>query len=191
MEIVRRAVPEAARSLIAAGLTPLLARIYAARGVIDAADLGYELARLPEASTLKGIGAAAARLADGIERKERMLIVADYDADGATACAVGVRGLRAMGATVDFLVPNRFEFGYGLTPEIVALAAAKHPGLIITVDNGIASVEGVAAAHARGIDVLITDHHLPGNERSLAGVDRQSEPAGLHISDANIWPASA
>jgi single-stranded-DNA-specific exonuclease len=163
MEIVRRTVPESARSLVAAGLTPLFARIYAARGVIDAADLGYELARLPAASTLKGIDAAAARLADGIQRKERMLIVADYDADGATACAVGVRGLRAMGATVDFLVPNRFEFGYGLTPEIVALAAAKDPALIITVDNGIASVEGVTAAHARGIDVLITDHHLPGN----------------------------
>jgi single-stranded-DNA-specific exonuclease len=92
-----------------------------------------------------------------------MLIVADYDADGATACAVGVRGLRAMGARVDFLVPNRFEFGYGLTPEIVALAATRQPTLIITVDNGIASVEGVAAAHDQGIDVLITDHHLPGD----------------------------
>ncbi len=163
MEIVRRAVPAAASTLIAAGLTPLFARIYAARGVNDAADLENELARLPDWSALKGIGAAAARLADGIERQEPMLIVADYDADGATACAVGVRGLRAMGAKVDFLVPNRFEFGYGLTPEIVALAASMRPALIITVDNGIASVEGVAAAHARGIDVLITDHHLPGD----------------------------
>ena len=164
MEIVRRAVPDAAHSLVTAGLTPLLARIYAARGVSEAADLENELARLPDWSTLKGIDAAAKRLADGILRHEAMLIVADYDADGATACAVGVRGLRAMGAEVDCLVPNRFEYGYGLTPEIVALAASRQPALIITVDNGIASVEGVAAARARDIDVLITDHHLPGDE---------------------------
>ena len=160
---MRRVVPDAASALVAAGLTPLFARIYAARGVSDAADLEHELARLADGSTLKGIHAAAARLADGIERSEPMLIVADYDADGATACAVGVRGMRAMGAEVDFLVPNRFEFGYGLTPEIVALAATRRPGLIITVDNGIASVAGVDAAQARGIDVLITDHHLPGD----------------------------
>src|SRR4029077_2761562 len=108
--------------------------------------------------------AASVRLAEAIERRERVLIVADYDADGATACAVGVRGLGAMGAHVEFLVPNRFEFGYGLTPEIVALAAQREPALIITVDNGIASVDGVAAARSRGIDVLITDHHLPGAE---------------------------
>ena len=163
MQIVTRAVPDAARTLVAAGLAPLFARIYAARGVNDAADLEHDLARLPDWSGLMGIRDAARRLADGIVRNESMLIVADYDADGATACAVGVRGLRAMGARVDFLVPNRFEFGYGLTPEIVALAAARLPALIITVDNGIASVEGVAAAHDRGIDVLITDHHLPGN----------------------------
>lgn len=163
MKSIRRVVPEAANTLVAAGFTPLLARVYAARGVQQAADLEHELARLPVWSALKGIDSAAARLADGILRDEAMIIVADYDADGATACAVGVRGLRAMGAKVDFLVPNRFEFGYGLTPEIVALAAPRHPGLIITVDNGIASVDGVSAAHALGIDVLITDHHLPGD----------------------------
>ena len=163
MDTMRRAVPDTARALVAAGLTPLFARIYAARGVNDATDLEHELARLPEWSGLMGIRDAAVRLAEGIARNESMLIVADYDADGATACAVGVRGLRAMGAHVDFLVPNRFEFGYGLTPEIVALAATRQPTLIITVDNGIASVDGVAAAHDRGIDVLITDHHLPGD----------------------------
>src|SRR5439155_10692859 len=103
----------------------------------------------------------AVRLADAIERREKILIVADYDADGATACAVGMRGLAAMGAVVDFLVPNRFEYGYGLTPEIVADAALREPRLIITVDNGIASHDGVTAAHAHGIEVLITDHHLP------------------------------
>jgi single-stranded-DNA-specific exonuclease len=163
MEIARRPVSDATQALVAAGVAPLLARIYAARGVRSAAELEHDLARLPPWSTLKGIDAAAVRLADAIERSERILIVADYDADGATACAVGVRGLAEMGADVGFLVPNRFEFGYGLTPEIVALAAARRPALIITVDNGIASVEGVAAAHERGIDVLITDHHLPGD----------------------------
>jgi single-stranded-DNA-specific exonuclease len=162
VDIVRRSVPAAAESLAAAGVNPVLARIYAARGVLEATELHPDLARLPSWRLFKGIDAAAARLAQGIDRGERLLIVADYDADGATACAVGVLGLRAMGAQVDFLVPNRFEFGYGLTPEIVALAATREPALIITVDNGIASVEGVAAARAGGIDVLITDQHLPG-----------------------------
>jgi single-stranded-DNA-specific exonuclease len=162
LDIVRRPVPEAAAVLAASGVAPVLARVYAARGVRAVGELDLELARLPTWTTLKGIDTAAARLARAIEQQERLLIVADYDADGATACAIGVRGLRAMGAQVDFLVPNRFEFGYGLTPEIVALAARREPGLIITVDNGIASVDGVAAAQAQGIDVLITDHHLPG-----------------------------
>jgi len=163
MQVTQRPVPDTA-ALVAAGVSPLFARIYAARGVTAAVELDHDLARLPPFAMLKGIDAAATRLADAIARDERMLIVADYDADGATACAVGVRGLAAMGAKVDFLVPNRFEFGYGLTPEIVALAATREPALIITVDNGIASVEGVAAARARGIDVVITDHHLPGDE---------------------------
>jgi single-stranded-DNA-specific exonuclease len=162
LDIVRRPVPEAAAVLAAAGVAPVLARVYAARGVRAVGELDLELARLPTWNTLKGIDTAVARLARAIEQRERLLIVADYDADGATACAIGVHGLRAMGARVDFLVPNRFEFGYGLTPEIVALAAQREPALIITVDNGIASVDGVAAAQARGIDVLITDHHLPG-----------------------------
>jgi single-stranded-DNA-specific exonuclease len=162
VDIARRSVPHAVHALIAAGVPPLLARIYAARGVADVVELDCSLKRLPEASLLKGIDASAQRLADAIANGERMLIVADYDADGATACAVGVRGLRALGGNVDFLVPNRFEFGYGLTPEIVALAATRDPRLLITVDNGIASVDGVDAAHLRGIDVVITDHHLPG-----------------------------
>ncbi|HTR58212.1 MAG TPA: single-stranded-DNA-specific exonuclease RecJ [Casimicrobiaceae bacterium] len=162
MQIIRRSVPDAASLLIASGVTPVLARVYAARGIAAVAELDDDLALLPSWRSFKGIEAAAARLADAIERGERLLIVADYDADGATACAVAMRGLAAMGGKVDYLVPNRFEFGYGLTPEIVALAAARSPHLIITVDNGIASVEGVAAAHALGIDVLITDHHLAG-----------------------------
>jgi single-stranded-DNA-specific exonuclease len=164
VDIVRRAVPAWAATLAAAGIAPVLARVYAARGVCLPAELDLDFAGLPSWDALKGIDAAAARLARAIDRVEPVLIVADYDADGATACAVGVLGLRAMGVQVDFLVPNRFEFGYGLTPEIVAIAAERHPGLIITVDNGIASVEGVAAARSRGIEVLITDHHLPGPE---------------------------
>ncbi len=163
MNIFRRSVPENVAELRAAGIPEVLARVYAARGVSSAAELDFSLSGLPPWAAMKGIDSAAARLTDAIVRGERMLIVADYDADGATACAVGIRGLTAMGGLVDFLVPNRFEFGYGLTPEIVALAAERRPALIITVDNGIASVEGVAAAHARGIDVLITDHHLPGD----------------------------
>ena len=160
--IVRRPVAAAAAALEAAGLSPVLARIYAARGIRTHAELDHSLSALPSFAALAGIDAAAARLARAIAQRERVLIVADYDADGATACAVGVRGLRAMGADVDFIVPNRFEFGYGLTPEIVALAAQRAPRLLVTVDNGIASVDGVAAAVARGIDVLVTDHHLPG-----------------------------
>ena len=163
MNISRRSVPDSVAELRAAGIPEVLARIYAARGVSSAAELDCSLAGLPPWEAMKGIDSAAARLTDAIVRGERMLIVADYDADGATACAIGIRGLTAMGGVVDYLVPNRFEFGYGLTPEIVALAAERQPALIITVDNGIGSVDGVAAAHARGIDVLITDHHLPGD----------------------------
>jgi single-stranded-DNA-specific exonuclease len=159
--IVRRPAAATA-SLIAAGIPPVLARVYAARGIVDAAQLDHSLAALPDFAGFANIDAAADRLAGAIANRERIVIVADYDADGATACAVGVRGLRAMGADVSFLVPNRFEFGYGLTPEIVAVAAAGKPRIIVTVDNGIASVEGVAAAAAAGIDVVITDHHLPG-----------------------------
>jgi len=161
MDIVRRPVPDTALALAAAGIPPVLARVFAARGVRAPEDLDTGLATLPSYALLKGAEAAAVRLADAIARRERIVIVADYDADGATACAVGVRGLRAMGADVGFIVPNRFEFGYGLTPEIVAQALDRQPRLIVTVDNGIASHDGVAAAVNAGVDVLVTDHHLP------------------------------
>lgn len=160
--LVRRPLHAATAGLAASGLSPVLARVYAARGIATAAELDHSLAALPSFASLRGIDAAAQRLATAIAGHERIVIVADYDADGATACAVGVRGLRELGAVVDFLVPNRFEFGYGLTPEIVALAARMQPALIVTVDNGIASVDGVRAAATLGIDVLVTDHHLPG-----------------------------
>jgi single-stranded-DNA-specific exonuclease len=161
MDIVRRPVPDTALALAAAGIPPVLARVFAARGVRAPEDLDTGLATLPSYALLKGAEAAAVRLADAIARGERIVIVADYDADGATACAVGVRGLRAMGADVGFIVPNRFEFGYGLTPEIVAQALDRQPRLIVTVDNGIASHDGVTAAVNAGVDVLVTDHHLP------------------------------
>jgi single-stranded-DNA-specific exonuclease len=161
MDIVRRPVPVEATALAAAGVHPVLARVFAARGIISRDDLDTDLARLPPFAAMKGIDAAAARLADAIAAREKIVVVADYDADGATACAVAVRGLGALGADVDFLVPNRFEYGYGLTPEIVGAARLMRPRLLVTVDNGIASHDGVAAAADLGIEVLITDHHLP------------------------------
>ncbi|WP_374583299.1 single-stranded-DNA-specific exonuclease RecJ [Pseudoduganella sp.] len=146
------------------GIHPVLARLYAARGLSDPGDLSSELAALMQPSGLLHIDRAAVFLADSIAAGKRMCIVADYDCDGATACATALRGLRALGATVDFIVPNRFEYGYGLTPEIVELTAReKAPDIIITVDNGIASIEGVEEAKRRGIDVVVTDHHLPGD----------------------------
>ena len=151
------------------GLPPLLARLYAARGVRSAAELDKGLARLIPYQQLKGIDAAVSLLVTALRQRQRILIVGDFDADGATASAVGVLGLRMLGAAhVDYLVPNRFEYGYGLTPEIVAVALQRQPDLLLTVDNGISSVEGVAAAKAAGLTVLITDHHLPGPELPAA-----------------------
>jgi single-stranded-DNA-specific exonuclease len=153
------------------GVHPVLARLYAARGLIDVKETANELTGLIAPAGLRSIDVAAGFLADAIAENKRLLIIADYDCDGATACAVALRGLRAMGANVDFLVPNRFEYGYGLSPEIVALAAAeKSPDVIITVDNGIASIEGVAEANRRGIEVVVTDHHLPGDTLPAARV---------------------
>jgi single-stranded-DNA-specific exonuclease len=169
--IVTRPVPtRAALMLEQSGVHPLLARLYAARGVKDKTELDTGLATLLPPEQLKGAAAAATLLADAIAAQKRILIVADYDCDGATACAVGLRALRAFGATVDYLVPNRFDTGYGLSPEVVRLAAPMKPDLIVTVDNGIASVEGVAEAKRLGIATLVTDHHLPGPELPDAAV---------------------
>ena len=163
-QIVQRPYPaDAAKSLTESGMPTLLARIYAARGIHNNAQLDTSLAQLLPFTQLKNAQEMGRLLADAIAAKRKLLIVADYDADGATACAVGLRGLRALGAQVDFIVPNRFEYGYGLTPEIVRLAALSSPDIIVTVDNGIASVEGVAEAKKLGIEVLVTDHHLPGD----------------------------
>jgi single-stranded-DNA-specific exonuclease len=165
MRIVERRYSEAdRRALVEAGIHPVLARVYAARNIHAAKELDYDPALLAPPQELKNAAAAARLLADAIASGKRLLIVADYDADGATACALGLRALRAMGAQVEYLVPNRFELGYGLSPELVELAAARRPDVIVTVDNGIASVEGVARARTLGIATLITDHHLPGAE---------------------------
>ncbi len=172
--VVRPYAERALQSLVDAGVHPVLARVYAARQVRAAADLENAPTRLAPPARLAHAEAAGMLLADALAGQHRILIISDYDADGATACAVGVRGLRALARAcavepqVDYLVPNRFELGYGLSPELVDLAAARKPDLIVTVDNGIASVEGVARARELGIDVLITDHHLPGPELPAA-----------------------
>ena len=160
--VTRSVPPRLAWQLEQQGLHPLLARLYAARGVKDKSELDYELKSLLPPASLTHAGDAAQILADAIEAEAKLLIVADYDCDGATACAVGMRALKAFGANVDFIVPDRFKLGYGLSPEVVDLAATREPDLIITVDNGIASIEGVNRAHEHGIGVLVTDHHLPG-----------------------------
>ncbi|MFC3110427.1 single-stranded-DNA-specific exonuclease RecJ [Undibacterium arcticum] len=153
------------------GIHPVLARLYAARGLTDIQDLSSDLGALMAPAGLLHIDAAASFLADAIAAQKALVIVADYDCDGATACAVALRGLRALGARVDYIVPNRFEYGYGLTPEIVALTATeKSPDIIITVDNGIASIDGVAEANRRGIEVVVTDHHLPADTLPAARV---------------------
>lgn len=167
MRIVPRSLPSVLPDL--GDLPPLLTRLYAARGVQSAAELDKALARLIPYRELKGIDAAVELLVAALESRQRMLIVGDFDADGATASSVGVLALRMLGAAhVDYLVPNRFEYGYGLTPEIVAVALDKRPELLITVDNGISSIDGVAAAKAAGLKVLVTDHHLPGPELPAA-----------------------
>jgi single-stranded-DNA-specific exonuclease len=168
LRVVRREV-DAERLARLAHLPPVLARAYAARGIGAADELEQSLDRLLRVSTLDGIDAAVQLLLAHRRPDGRVLVVGDYDADGATSSALIVRALRAYGwPEVDFLVPNRFEYGYGLTPEVVALAASRSPTLIVTVDNGISSVTGVAAARARGIEVLVTDHHLAGAELPAA-----------------------
>jgi single-stranded-DNA-specific exonuclease len=146
-----------------------LERIFLARGITSAAELDRSLAKLPSPWLLSGMETMVGHLITAIKTRQKISIVADFDADGATSCAVAVKGLQLMGAgQVDFVVPNRFEYGYGLTPEIVALVQLQKPDIIITVDNGISSIDGVKTAKDLGIKVLITDHHLPGLELPAA-----------------------
>jgi single-stranded-DNA-specific exonuclease len=188
MKIVARDIPpRTVWALEQAGVHPLLARLFAARGVRAKDELDDGLALLLAPDTLRGTRDAAVLLADAIAQDRRLCIVADYDCDGATACAVGVRGLRLLGAKhVAYLVPDRVVDGYGLTPPIAERVADSGADMLITVDNGIASVDGVAAAKARGLQVLVTDHHLPGPELPLADVLVNPNQPGCEFESKSI-----
>lgn len=169
-------------------LHPVLARVYAARGIQSADELDYRLTRLLHYHSLKNIELAASLLATALIQRQRILIIGDFDSDGATSSALAVSALRSFGAQyVDYLVPNRFDYGYGLTPEIVAVAlCTKKPDLIITVDNGIASHEGVVAAKKAGVKVVITDHHLPGHTLPDADAIVNPQQIGDHFPSKNL-----
>jgi single-stranded-DNA-specific exonuclease len=185
--IVERPVPQRARLMLEqSGVHPLLARLYAARGIAMADELDTQLKSLLPPEGLKGIDTAASLLADAVTTGKKILIVADYDCDGATACAVGLRALRMFGATADYLVPNRFETGYGLSPEVAQLAKAKQPDVLVTVDNGIASVGGVAEAKRLGMTVIVTDHHLPGDELPAADAIVNPNQPGCRFASKGI-----
>jgi single-stranded-DNA-specific exonuclease len=174
--MVRDAPPRTIWALEQAGIHPLLAQLYAARGVQSPQELDDALAKLLPPASMQGTADAARLLADAIRDDKKLCIVADYDCDGATACAVGVRGLRLLGARhVDYIVPDRIQDGYGLTPPISERVKASGADLLITVDNGIASFDGVARARALGLQVLVTDHHLP----ALRG-------GQIELPDANV-----
>jgi single-stranded-DNA-specific exonuclease len=178
-------------ALAEAELLPILARIYAQRGIESTEQLEVGLSHLLPLDQLKGVEQAAELLAEAVSLQQRILIVGDFDCDGATSSALAVRALRMLGAMqVDYLVPNRFEYGYGLTPEIVAVAAERRPDfipdLIVTVDNGISSIDGVAAANDRGIPVLVTDHHLQGSELPAAAAIVNPNQQGDEFPSKNL-----
>ncbi len=188
MKIIARDIPpRAAWALEQAGIHPLLARLFAARGVVHKDELDDALARLLPPAGLHGVQQAAVLLADAIAQQQRLCIVADYDCDGATACAVAVRGLHLLGAQhVDYLVPDRVTDGYGLTAPIARRVHARGADLLITVDNGIASVEGVAQAQALGLRVLVTDHHLPGPQLPAADATVNPNQPGCSFASKSL-----
>jgi len=170
-----------------AALPPLLRRVLLNRATCCDEDVALEMGRLHSPSLLQGLPEAVAILEEELQRQGRILIISDFDADGATSCVLAIRALRAMGFHhVDYIVPNRFEYGYGLTPEIVELAAARSPDLLVTVDNGISSIEGVAAANARGMRVVITDHHLPGRELPAAAATVNPNQPGCSFPSKSL-----
>ena len=173
-------------ALIQEGFAPALARALAARGVVSAAELKADWRSMLAPGSLPGANDAARLLANAIEDKKRIMIIADYDCDGATACAVAIRGLRAMGAQVDYLVPDRFIYGYGLTPAIVDLASTHKPDILLTVDNGMASIDGVARAKALGIETIITDHHLPADQLPQAACIVNPNAPGCVFGSKNL-----
>jgi single-stranded-DNA-specific exonuclease len=188
MKIVARDIPpRAVWTLEQAGVHPLLARLYAARGVAAHEELDDGLARLLPPTAMKGAQEAAVLLADAMAGNKKLCIVADYDCDGATACAVGVRGLRLLGAKhVSYLVPDRVVDGYGLTAPIAQRVKANGADVLITVDNGIASVDGVRVARELGLQVLVTDHHLPGSELPQADVIVNPNQPGCTFESKSI-----
>jgi single-stranded-DNA-specific exonuclease len=170
-----------------AELSPLTSRLFTGRGIVDIREADHRLQGLLPPDGLKGLDAASDLLASAVKTDKRILVIGDFDADGATSCVLLVHGLKALGAThVDYLVPNRFEFGYGLTPEIVAVAARFQPDLLITVDNGISSIDGVAAAKRQGYQVLISDHHLPGAELPIADAIVNPNQLGCEFSSKHL-----
>jgi single-stranded-DNA-specific exonuclease len=186
-KIIQRQVNDAVMNqLMGEGVSPMLAKLYAARGISNVKELELSLAQIIPPDQLTNNATIARLLADAIAEKKKILIVGDYDADGATATAVAVKGLLSMGAQVDFLVPNRFEYGYGLTPKIVQLAATMSPDIIVTVDNGIASVDGVNEANKLGMQVLITDHHLPGEMTPNAACIVNPNQKGCEFQSKNL-----
>ncbi len=185
--IIKRQVDDVVvAKLVETGCSPLLARLYASRGVKEADALSTSLNQMIPPNQLTNSVVMAKLLADAIADRKKILIIGDYDADGATATAVAVKGLLSMGAQVDFLVPNRFEYGYGLTPKIVQLASTMLPDLIVTVDNGIASVDGVIEANKLGMQVLITDHHLPGDKTPQAACIVNPNQQGCDFPSKNL-----
>lgn len=184
--IKRRSLPETP-SQFSDALHPLLQRVYSARGALTDQQIAIDMSQLLQPHALKGLQPALALLVEALQQQQRILIVGDFDADGATSSALAVLALRALGAgQVDFLVPNRFEFGYGLTPEIVEVAKGFNPDLIITVDNGISSIEGVAQANRAGIKVLVTDHHLPGCQLPDAAAIVNPNQPGCEFGSKNL-----
>lgn len=184
----RKFSPSTALQLKKQGVSSTLARLYAARGIKHSSEILSELENLIPYKEMKGCVEAADFLLDAMGQYKRILIISDYDADGATACAVGMRALRAWGADVEYLIPSRLEHGYGLTPEIVDIAAAQFPkpDIIITVDNGISSHAGVARANEHGIDVLVTDHHLPAETLPAARLIVNPNQPGCPFESKNI-----
>jgi single-stranded-DNA-specific exonuclease len=183
--VVTRAAPDPQVLAALSGIDPISARLFAARGVADPAQLDYALSRLAPVSLLENVDAAVDLLL--AKRASRITVVGDFDVDGATSAALMLRCLREFGfEDVDYLVPNRFEFGYGLSPEIVRIAADRSPGLLVTVDNGISSLAGVAEANRLGIPVLVTDHHLPGDELPAAAVIVNPNLPGSRFPSRNL-----
>ena len=187
MPIIKQRPYELSKAHFSNSVPDILQRVYAARGVFTDQDASHELKDLLPPTSMKGLAEAAAIIADHVVAQKRILILGDFDCDGATSSALAVSALSAMGAKhVDFLVPNRFEFGYGLTPEIVQVAKEKSPDLIITVDNGISSIEGVAVAQQLNMQVVVTDHHLPAEQLPTAEAIVNPNQPGCEFPSKNL-----